>query len=171
LNHVTGIVREYSIEEHHAYHADLALPPHCPDELKTSWVEAMHLGIYGFYCRTFLALCDQQCLISLELALRLRLGLARSGGLRNVLVKADEAGLVDRDSLLPENRMPKHRIVGDGTPHSAASLWTLLLDALPSLRNDYAHGTGSRWSFGGTIPELAHSLITNAYLSAAAERR
>ncbi len=166
LNHETGLVRENSAENHHETYSRLALVAAVPDEVSMCWVETLHLAIYGYYCRTFLALADQQSLVTLELAIKIRLGLERSGGLRSMLLRAENAGWIDKEALLPRNRLPAHQIIdGGGVPFEPQQFWEMLLEELPALRNEYAHGTGSRWPLGGTIVELVRTLIHQVYSS------
>lgn len=163
-NEITGEVRPYGLADHYANFKVLTLEVIVPEEVAIAWTEAQHLAIYGYFCRTFLALSHQQALIALELALRLRLPVPKRQGLRAYLDLAEGYGLIDKEALLARNRRPDVVLDPDGTlPYTAESYWPVLRDSLTGLRNAYAHGMGGRWPDWGVGMEIARRIIKQVY--------
>ncbi|AQT67188.1 hypothetical protein STSP2_00331 [Anaerohalosphaera lusitana] len=101
-----------------------------PDKIKSQFNIARNLGLYTWYCYSFHQICELKAFSSLEFALREKFAVKRPG-LKKLLKRAVSEGVLT-DSCF------SHVEIKD---KNSTSYCERLIDVIPALRNDLAHGS------------------------------
>lgn len=158
---------KYSFEQHYKRYSSLDWPRGAPTEIVNGLVTAQHLAIYSWFVFPFSSVALLQGLITLEHALRRRMGDKPAGGLRKRLEYAVDRGWIKGEMLRkidPYGGLTKAVPFADRPfdPDGFESLKDFMGN-LPERRNWLAHGN---WSSGHDVLmelDLILQLINQLY--------
>lgn len=157
----TGIVRPIEAKDLHDAMAEFVLNTAVPEDIAQAFETVKNLYLYSWFIYRFQPVAELQSLACLEYALRLRLAdeikagklKEKRPGLRRMMNYAAETQLVKNEGFA--------RWVRAQDPE-----WDLLAsleDALPQIRNNYAHGSYTLMPTALGIIELVHETINQLF--------
>ena len=134
-----------TLQEHHASIEALALDDAVPVDIATVWDRALNVFLYSWYCYKLVSVAPAQALMTLELALRRRLGPRADGsnGLQCLIERAV------KDSIIIDTfRRP-----------------VTLAETAAKMRNHWLHGTANVADPNAAIQtlELCKAMIVALY--------
>jgi hypothetical protein len=149
---VSGTMRDMTIDDHYGYLQGLDLNPGVPESVVSYMNIVKNLFLYAWLNYPFFTVCQTHAAMAVELALRLRMpnttGKEDKRTLRPLLEAAIANGLI-RDAGFPglaekqaeAKRMQEEfdRTTGHTTVMQSTPYVEVLLQALPRLRNHFAH--------------------------------
>jgi hypothetical protein len=128
LGQVTG--RMWSKEHLHATVSAITVHDGVPEDIKNQFNVARNLALYSYYCYSFAPLLQGATFTVLEFALKLKEGSSKKIAFAHLLEMAVRKGWI-------QDRGFRH--VENPTDDNVYS--TSLSTTIPSLRNDFAHGS------------------------------
>jgi hypothetical protein len=157
----TGIPHPITLEDHYENVAHLQLNESVPEEIQDHFTTAVHLGLYSWFVYRFTMASQQHAYATLEWALRERLGSHRGKHRKTFSELFREA--VQTGVLKGVAFRQWSAIGGDPKNEKAADDWISgLAEAIPSLRNDLAHGSFTlapmHWMVLGFVADAINQL-------------
>jgi hypothetical protein len=145
-------LRRYNLKQHYLRYASLGWPEDAPVEIVNGFVTAQHLAIYSWFVFPFSGAASLQALITLEHALRRRMGNAPARGLKSRITYAVDQGWIRGDQLRTIAPQPafdpppplKDRPIDPKGDEKLAAF----VENLPERRNWLAHGN---WNSGEDV--------------------
>jgi hypothetical protein len=156
----TLVARPMSIEDMHHLIQPLSLAASVPQDVREQFDKARHAFVYSWFSYDLATLAEQQAYSVVEMALRMRYEADSENGrdrlmLANLLKVAQE-----RQWLLREDfEVPSFSGIGGNL---------CLLDLLPRLRNELAHGSTRLMPYGSLdMIRLCFEIISNLFPASA----
>lgn len=156
-----GLVRAVEAGDLHDAVAVLSLHPAVPEDIAQHFETVKNIYLYSWFIYRFQPVAELQSLACLEYALRVRL----ADEIRAGKLKEKRPGLQKLMQYAIENQLVKNdgfaRWVQAQDPE-----WDLLASlerALPTIRNDYSHGSYSLTPSALDIIELVHEIINQLF--------
>lgn len=157
----TGVIRPVQASDLHDAVAAFSLHPGVPEDIAQHFETVKNVYLYSWFIYRFQPVAELQSLACLEYALRLRM----AGEIRAGKLKEKRPGLQRLMQYAIENQLVKNegfaRWVQAQDPE-----WDLLAsleNALPQIRNDYAHGSYSLTPTALGVIELVHEIINQLF--------
>ena len=176
LNHQSGAVRPYTIEEHYRSIRIVEVTDRAPEHVREHFQTAQHLMLYSWYVYPFGVVGEMHAYASLEYALRLRLGYDgdRPPGLRSLLNEAVAKGLLTDQGFVSYSEDGNWPVVTGNSLMDAnlalnapgglgRSRVEALADIIPKLRNDFAHGSMNLWPPNIMVLRVVAEAINQLY--------
>lgn len=150
----------------HEMAEDASLHAGVPEDIRSHFATAQNLLAYSWHCYTFNVAAELHAYISVEFALRKRLGSPKSANFKSLLEDALEKGLI-RSENFTYGRQVECRAAPDpdGFQESeeAHDYAAAIADAMRSLRNGLAHGSNMLHRQGGTVLKVCSELINQLF--------
>jgi hypothetical protein len=176
-----GGTRPYTLEDRHASLEDIRLQDSVPDDIWVHFEGAKNLLLYSWFVYRFKSVAELQALASLELALRERFR-SKGGpvpkGLGGMLRKAISSKWVSAEQLsayqkIEERRreriesstlpvLDQHQL---SSPLNPRAYLDQIADAIPRLRNEWAHGSELLFGHSFEVLVLCADLINQLFPS------
>lgn len=168
INQQTGEARRNTLEDMHAAVADVELASNVPEDVRTQFAVGQNLAVYAWFCYRFHMTAELQALAALEFALRLKLQPANDGerNFKTMLRRVVKSGLIQDSGFryfpVPPTHGPQTvpTKTGPKTVHSYAEL---LVELLPQMRNNLAHGASTLFDGGAGMLRLVADLINQLF--------
>jgi hypothetical protein len=148
----TGVIRDMTVDDHYAYLQGLDLNPTVPDSVVSYMNIVKNLYVYGWLSYPFFTVCQTHAATAVELALRLRIPNTTGREDKRTLRPLLEAAIANRlirdvgfpglaEKQAEAKRMQEQfdRATGHATVIHSTPYVEVLLQALPKLRNHFAH--------------------------------
>ena len=147
--------RPVTLSDHHQEVAAIGLPAALPAKLREQFEVSKNLLLYSWFVYRFIPVAEFHALSTLELGLKLRFRLKKSPGLKGLIRRAIDEGLVTNEDFasyrnLVRSRREQWEMFRQISEASGSEIEPLepppdylskLLDSVPALRNEYAHGS------------------------------
>jgi hypothetical protein len=160
---VTGVLRPVKVSDLHDAVSAFSLHAGVPEDIVQHFETVKNVYLYSWFIYRFQPVAELQSLACLEFALRERLANEiRAGNLRD-----KRPGLQNMMKYAIENQLVKNEGFARWI-QAEDTQWDLLAslqNALPQIRNDYAHGTYSLTPTSLGIIELVHEIINQLFTS------
>ncbi|ENY8012521.1 hypothetical protein ACQZMW_002332 [Vibrio fluvialis] len=148
-----GNFRDKELEDIHLRLSEIQLNPHVPEKIKDHFTTSKHLSLYSWFVYRFIPVAEFHAIASLEFALKEKLGKPK-WGLKKLLSYAVENRLVvDNDFQIHRKSKERSRYRAQMWADSECSITLLepressytsiLIDSIPYIRNEYAHGSNT----------------------------
>lgn len=128
LSHLTG--RVIDKEKLYTVVSSIQLNPKVPEVIRSQFNIARNLALYSYYCYSFAPEVQAKTFTIIEHALRIRAGSTERLMLRKLLTKAVNEGWICDERF-------RHL----ANPSATNDYCKSLVDLIPSMRNEFAHGT------------------------------
>ncbi len=168
-----GIFRKRTLEDFHRTAASISLHDGVPEEIRSHFATARNLIIYSWFYYPFNVSAQLSAYISVEFALKHRSGkLGTTTSFSQLLKHAVKKGWIsDKGFSQPKGRLERIRRMNKAyppefrTPEPALirEYCDALVKALPSFRNDLAHGSSFLWEAGATHVRTCAELINQLF--------
>ncbi|EKO3386830.1 hypothetical protein OMA36_003123 [Vibrio fluvialis] len=150
-----GNFRDKELADIHLRLSEIQLNPNVPEKIKDHFTTSKHLSLYSWFVYRFIPVAEFHAITSLEFALKEKLGKPKWGLKRLLSHAVENRWVVDNDFQI-------HRKSKERGPYSA-QIWadsesnitfrepqpieetytSILIDSIPYIRNEYAHGSNS----------------------------
>jgi len=149
-----GDFREREIADIHGRLNEIQLAESVPEAIRNHFVTSKHLVLYSWFVYRFIPVAEFHAIASLEYALKLKTG-KENWGLKRLLKYAVSEGWVqDNDFEIHRKAQERNRaqsellkehlnIEPQPTVPIEGQYTSALIESLPHLRNDYAHGSNT----------------------------
>lgn len=161
INHETHESRRFTVTDMHRRLSQIKLNSEVPEEIQRQFATVQNLFLYGWFVEDFLSISAFQALLLAEMALRHRLGYVERNagdkkppGLKGLLKEAQQRGLLVDEGfsvIAAQQAQAEPNPLVTGTSDKYVSI---LVDALPILRNGFAHPSGSMGMGGSSMSIL-----------------
>ncbi|WP_017454476.1 hypothetical protein [Herbaspirillum rubrisubalbicans] len=128
LSQLTGKIFDLSV--FHSAISKIDLKSEVPEEIRSQFNVARNMALYSYFCYSFAPEVQAKTFVLIEHALRLREASGRRLMLKKLLSIAVESGWIK-----------DFRFSHLQTPDPKNSYSRSLVDLIPSMRNEFAHGT------------------------------
>ena len=167
IDRATGATRQFALEDHYASIAGLELGELVPQDIGEQFDNARNVFIYGWFDYNLIAVSDGLAYGALELALKTRankegIKFSRPAGLRKLLEIALNRQWL-RDDRFPS--FVKRHGYSELSTADPQAFCRILLETLPELRNEFAHGNFSVYPPGSALIglELCAEIIVQLF--------
>lgn len=171
INQRTGETRRNTLKDMHDAVSDLRLGADVPENIQTQFAVAQNLAVYAWFCYRFHMTAELQALATIEFALRLRLQPATENErhFKTMLRTAVKKGLIKDGGFhyFPVPPSKKQTVVTKSGPKVVDSYSELLVELLPSMRNDLAHGATTLFDGAAGMLRIAADLINQLFAGTA----
>jgi hypothetical protein len=133
-------IRKRTIEDVYAGAASITLSDKVPEKIKSHFATALNLVAYSWLYYPFNVTAQFMAYVSVEQALRLYYGNKRTP-LKRLLTRAVREQLIREDGFSHRLREPPPTLGVDVEPTVGRDYAAILIDTLPFLRNELAHGS------------------------------
>lgn len=161
INHETHESRRFTVTDMHRRLSQIKLNSEVPEEIQRQFATVKNLYLYGWFVDDFLSISAFQALLLAEMALRHRLGYVdrkagdkKPPGLKGLLKEAQQRGLLVDEGF---SVIASQRAQDETDPLVAGTTdkyVSILIDALPFLRNGFAHPSGPMGIGGSSMSIL-----------------
>ncbi len=166
----TGAWRKMTLADHHQALSAVRLSPSVPEDVAAHFDAALQVLLYSWLAYEISAVAEQQVYSTIEFALKRRFNPQNRPGLKDLLARAVDEGLL-RDEGFKENHLMGWKPMRDPKlpplppSHPARERCDALIEALPFLRNHLAHGANYVNTPGNVLAtfRLARDLIDQLY--------
>ena len=173
IDQETGADRRNTLKDMYAAVADFELGPNVPEKIRSQFAVAQNLAVYAWFCYHFHMNAELQAFACIEFALRLRLKPATRSQehFKTMLLQAVKSGLMKDNGF---RYFPVRQVQGPRTvptpsgPKVVYSHVELLVETLPQMRNDLAHGATTLFDGGPGMIRLAADIINQLFATAPA---
>lgn len=124
-----GHARRLTLEDIHEHVSSIQLNPEVPDSIKSHFAQAQNLAVYSWYYYPFNVTSQFMGFVSVEYALKLKLG--KDSSFKHLIKLAVKKGLI-KDSGFSIDKLREE---------NGRSYVETLTEIMPSLRNTLAHGS------------------------------
>lgn len=128
FSQITGKLLDLSLW--HAAVSSITLNEAVPDDIKSQFNVARNMALYSYFCYSLAPEVQAKTFVLIEFALRLRVAPPKRMVLKDLLRLAIERGWIADAGF---------RHILDPDPHNSYS--KSLIEIIPSIRNEFAHGT------------------------------
>ncbi len=178
LNRRTGESRPKTLDDHYSRINAFSLNEAVPEKIQIHFEVAKNLLLYSWFVYRFIAAAEMHAYATAEYALRQRIGstVGKKAGLKKLLEKAVSSGLVEDDGFEHYIRLRQRAVEFDAIaqeiragvitePIDPQSYARTLVEVIPQLRNDLAHG-GDNLGYGTYLTfSLCRDLINQLFPS------
>lgn len=126
-----GNQRPLDLKFCHEVVAGISLNSKVPLSVRDHFAQAQNLAVYSWFHYQFHVTAEFMSIVTIEFALREKLQAKPSATFKNLIKRAVRENLICDEGFS----------VAAGKPNGGRRYVDTLIDVLPSLRNDYAHGT------------------------------
>lgn len=164
-----------TLNDHFSVITETALHERVPERIRIHFETSRNLLLYSWFVYRFIVVAEQHAFASVEYALKEKYG-EKQGGLKRLLQRAVVDGLIKDDGFRVHQRTVEHdenyrRLMADipgylqpeSEQRDIQEYCKILVDTLPSLRNELAHGSGMLHPGGYTTLEICADLINQLY--------
>jgi hypothetical protein len=165
VDRTSGAIRPVQVSDLHDAVAAFSLLPGVPEDIAQHFETVKNVYLYSWFIYRFQPVAELQSLACLEYALRLRLASEIKAG----KLKEKRPGLRRMMNYAIESRLVKNEGFARWV-HAQDPEWDLLdslEEALPEIRNSYAHGSYTLMPTALGVIELVHEIINQLFAEAA----
>jgi len=168
VNRMTGEVRSVTLRDRYQSIEQIMLTKDVPDEIREHFDTARNLLVYSWFVYRFNQVAELHAFSSLEFALKTKFGDSPKG-LKKLLEEAVGLGLITdsgfryfrpvADEVMPDDE------AGSGNPDAkdVQVYCKTLIDTLPFMRNELAHGSQMLHPNGLTTLEIVADFINQLF--------
>jgi hypothetical protein len=167
INQRTGDIRRNTLKDMHEAVSDLQLGANVPEDIQTQFAVAQNLAVYAWFCYRFHMTAELQALATIEFALRLGLKPTTESErhFKTMLRTAVKKGRI-KDSgfhYFPAPPTKKQTVATKSGPKIVHSYSELLVELLPSMRNDLAHGASTLFDGAPGMLRITADIINQVF--------
>lgn len=168
VNMKTGARRKNTLKDMHDAVAVIQLGPNVPEEIRSQFAVGQNLAVYAWFCYHFHMNAELQAFACVEFALRLKLKPATQGErhFKTMLRKAVQTGLITDAGFkyfpVPNVQGPRDVQTTSG-PKTVNSHSEALVELMPQMRNNLAHGATTLFDGAPGMLRLAADIINQLY--------
>jgi hypothetical protein len=156
-------IRKRTIEDVYAGAASITLSDKVPDKIKSHFATALNLVAYSWFYYPFNVTAQFMAYVSVEQALRLYYGNKRIS-LKKLLIRAVREQLIREEGFSHRLHEPSPPTLGvDVEPTVGRDYAAILIDTLPFLRNELAHGSNMLHPNGAAAVRVCAELINQLF--------
>lgn len=137
-----------------------------PEDVRSHFAMAQNLLAYSWHCYAFNVAAELHAYISVEFALRKRLGAPKSANFKSLLEDALKRGLIRSENFTYGRKVERRAAQEpEALPDNevARDYAMAIAEAMRSLRNGLAHGSNTLHRQGGTILKVCSELINQLF--------
>jgi hypothetical protein len=171
----TGTPRPLALADLHVRAVAIELHEGVPEAIRSHFATAKNLLVYAWFYYPFTVTAHFMSMVSIEYALRIRYEPGRSVSFKDLVRRAVREGLVRDEGFAhvatrandvhqtEQRRLPTVPADVDDVSGEPKRYVDDLIDALPSLRNTYAHGRHTVRPFSSLSVQIAADFINQLY--------
>ncbi len=174
INRTTGTQRQNTLKDMHDAVSGIALNSNVPEDIQSQFAVGQNLAVYAWFYYRFYMNAELQALSCVEFALRLKLN-PQSPSAKNfktMLRRAVHTGLIRDQGFqffpIPIIKEPRQIPTKAGTV-TVNSYSELLVELLPPMRNNLAHGASTLFDGAPGMLRIAADIINQLFAAADAE--
>ncbi len=167
LNRETLQYRERTLKDHYSAIKEIELSTSVPEKIRKHFDTARNLLLYSWFVYRFIPVAEMHAFASVEYALKEKSGKTDLMFKRLLRLAIEEKWI--RDSgfkyfrLKGEQPEEQRSIAGDPDQRDVQGYCKVLLDSLPYLRNELAHGSSMLYPGGLTTIAICADLINQLF--------
>lgn len=170
FDEVTGACRHWGIEDVYHEAASIELSVNVPDKIKSHFATALNLLVYSWFYYPFNVTAQFMAYTTVELALKEKYGVKRyskKSSFRTLLDRAVKDGLIKSKGFSHIQNKSSYVPYLGAELHSSGEqdYCDVLVEALPYLRNQLAHGSPMLHPNGGKSVRICSELINQLFES------
>lgn len=172
INNQTGDERRNTLKDMHDAVSGITLDPKVPEEIRSQFAVGQNLAVYAWFYYRFYMNAELQALACIEFALRLKLN-PQSPGEKNfkaMLRSAVHTGLIKDQGFrffpVPLSHGPR-QIPAKGGVVTVSSYSELLVELLPRMRNNLAHGASTLFDGAPGMLRISADIINQLFAGSA----
>ncbi|MEW6602812.1 MAG: hypothetical protein AB1499_17705 [Nitrospirota bacterium] len=177
FNRETGEQRERSIRDHYDLTSEIILDPQVPEQIREHFETARNLLLYSWFAYRFNQVAELHAYASLEFALKIRSG-EEKGGLKHLLKMAIREKWILDSGFIYQNKIKERisdlyegsnrnieQISDDPDAQDLQEYCKILVESIPYLRNELAHGSSMVYPGGLNTLAICADIINQLFNS------
>jgi hypothetical protein len=173
VNKQTGVQRTNTLKDMHDEVSCILLDEKVPEDIRSQFAVGQNLAVYAWFYYRFYMNAELQALACIEYALRLKLDPQSSGekNFKTMLRKAVQDGSIKDQGFrffpVPPNHGPRQISTKSGMV-TVNSYSELLVEILPPMRNNLAHGASTLFDGAPGMLRIAADIINQVFATTTA---
>lgn len=163
VNMVTGTHRPITLEDFHSTAKSIELRDSVPEDVRSHFSAATNLLVYSWFHYPFNVTAQFLAFVTVERALRERYQITGHQSFKSLVKRAVNDGLVRDEGFSHVKQAAEEFSEWNGMNESVTPYVNTLIDVMPSLRNQLAHGSTMLHMSGAQSVRICAEFINQLY--------